>query len=346
MMICTRFKTYEIRENALSSQKGAALIIVLLLVATLSVIAIGLTDQTLIAAARSRHEAARTQMLWRMHGAEALATQLLSQALTQRPVMSIDDVWANQPFDLAALASTENERGQIQFTDSTRCFNLNSLAIDTSRDAAPGEPIVDQTLEEFITLLGSVGVSQSDARQLGVVIRDWVDPDQDPSIGGAEDSTYLRLPVPYRTGNTLITDESELRSMLGVDPLLLTVISPLVCALPTDQPSIVNVNMLREQDAPVLVGIFEGELSLSSAEALIIDRPVQGYESVADIIASSALAGTPAAAYQNRLSVTSNYLKARLNLEFGNTILESTMLYEVSTEGRLDLVSRRFGSDQ
>ena len=349
----------------LRKQRGAALIIVLLLVATLSVIAISLTDQTIVAAARGRNEANRTQMFWRMLGAQTLATNLLSDALSSSSnasVMSIDDIWAAQPFDLAVLAENEGERGEIRFADATRCYNLNGLDVDRSASsggstapasgpttgAGPGRTPAQIALDEFIAVLTSIGISQSDARALGVRVRDWVDEDVNPGPDGAEDETYQRLPVPYRTGNTLLSDKSELRAILGVDPVFLSAIAPLVCTHPTADPSVVNINMLRPLDAPVLVGVFDGAITLNDAETLIERRPLGGYQTVAEVMSSPIIASMPAAARalaNDRIDVRSNYLNARLNLEFGKTILEVTMLFRVSSANRLELISRRIGSD-
>lgn len=354
--------------DAARRQKGAALILVLFIVATLAVIAIGLTDQTVVAAARGRNEANRTQMFWRMHAAESLASALLSQALEVKSTMSLDDIWAAQSFDLSVLADNEGETGSIRFADATGCFNLNAL--DTARAASSGGgssavvgggaqggggssaasalPPAERMLEEYVAVLSSIGISESDARQLGIRVRDWIDADQTPGPGGAEDETYQRLPVPYRPGNTLLADVTELRAMLGVDPTFLTGITPLVCAHPTAEPSRININMLTPLDAPVLVGLFEGAISLSDAEALIEGRPLGGYDTVADVFRASVLAGTvfDRARVSQRLDVRSRYLQARLNLAFGKTLLEVTMLFEVNDRNRLALISRRIGSDR
>ncbi|MEM1192557.1 MAG: type II secretion system minor pseudopilin GspK [Pseudomonadota bacterium] len=367
----TRTRRRTGNSRPVGAQNGAALIIVLFIVATLSVIAIGLTDQTVVAAARGRNEVARTQMFWRMHAAENLATALLSQALEAKSTMSLDDIWAAQSFDLTVLAENEGETGSIQFADATGCFNLNGLdtaraqqsetggantRLDEEEERAPtgggsgGTTLspAERMLEEYVAVLSSIGISESDARQLGIRVRDWIDADQTPGPGGAEDETYQRLPVPYRPGNTLLADVTELRAMLGVDPTFLAAIAPLVCAHPTPEPSRVNINMLTPLDAPVLVGIFEGAISLSDAEALIERRPLGGYDSVADVLRSPILAGGifDRARASNRLDVRSQFLKARLNLEFGKTILEVTMLFEVQSRNRLALISRRIGSDR
>ena len=349
-------------------QAGIALIVVLLLVATLSLIVTTLTDSTIAAAARARHETARTQMYWRVHGAETLARQLVSQALGQRDgIMSIDDPWANTPFDLSSLASNETEQGTMAIADATGCFNLNSLLV-TGSDAelqppedppdrgealpaaGPDSPFSDDPEEarliEFEILMEVIGMARSDARQLAIIIRDWIDPDQDPGPGGAEDSTYQRLDVPYRTGATVLASVSELRAMQGVDPVLLRVIEPFVCALPTTQPNRINVNALRPDQAPILVGLFQGALTLGDAEILLERRPLGGFATVEDLLQSPVFAGIPVQQIQNRLDVRSQYLEGRLELIFGKTLLEVRMLFSVDEQNRLALLSRRFGSDR
>ena len=348
-------------------QKGAALIIVLLLVATISIVAIGLTERTVITSTRIANEQARSTLLWRMTGAEILAGELLGNAISARPgIMSNDDPWAVQPFDLAALAVTEFESGEARFADATRCFNLNSLLItppsqETGVQSAPSsdDPLTlepgEAEILEFVALLDLLGIANNDARQLAIIIRDWIDGDQETGIGGAEDSAYLRLPVPYRTGGTLLSDKSELRTMIGVDQVLMRTIAPFVCALPVTDSVPVNINMLRPQDAPILVSVFRGELSLSDAELIIERRPLGGYGSVEEVTALPFVAGlaVPPSIWANRIATSSAYLRGQIRLEFGpdglrsrssgNTLLQSTVLFQVNGDD-LSVISRRFGS--
>lgn len=339
-----------------NSQKGAALIIVLLLVATLSVVAVGLTERTVLSASRARNEFTRTQSLWRAAGAEVLASELIRTALLARPgVMSLDDPWALQPFDLGQLATLPGEEGSIEFTDATRCFNVNSLFVPSGTIAAVGangEPVpdpIESIIEEFSTILGIVGISQNEARQLSVVIGDWIDPDGNTGSGGAEDNAYLRLPVPYRVGNGLIADTSELRAMIGVSKEVMSAIEPFLCARQSYEPQIVNVNMLRPQHAPLLVGIFGDSLTLSDAALIIERRPVGGYENIDEVlnlpfILSLELTQGQIGNINARLDVRSEYLQARMELKIGKTLLQSTMLFKVASDNSLALMSRRFGS--
>ncbi len=328
-----------------NNEKGAALIIVLLLVATLSVIALGLTELTQLAAARSRNEQARTQLHWKMIGAQTLSERLLTAALSQRPEsMSLDDPWAVQPIRLDALATTPDERGEISFRDAGNCFNLNSLLDDSTATS------FDQNVEEFALLLSTIGISENDARQLAFVIRDWIDEDQQTTPGGAEDDIYLRLPVPYRTGGTLLASKSELRSMIGVDAVFMTIIAPFLCAHPQTAPSSVNVNMLRVADAPLLSSLFGGALSLTDAEAIIENRPIGGFENITEVltlpILQSALENSDLVPTNatSRLTLRSQFLEGRLEMEYGKTLLQVSMLFSVDNANRLRLVSRQFGS--
>jgi len=347
-----------------SRQKGAALIIVLLLVATLSIIAVGLSDRTLVAASRIRNEQNRTQMLWRLYAAETLAERLLVEATENRQQMSLDDPWVGVPIDLSALATRPAESGSVSFLHGGACSNVNALGINEDFSPQSGlgnqtgddevslgdgtaaqQSIAEARMDEFAAMLGAVGISDSDARALGAVIRDWVDADTTPELNGAEDERYQRLPVPYRTGNSLVADVSELRAMQGVDAEFLAIIEPLLCALPTRAPARINVNMLLPGDVPVLAGLFGESVTLSDLTALIEQRPLGGYESVAAILNSSALAGqTLPEGIAERLAVSSDYLKSRIELATGNTFLEVTMLFRVQNGTRLDLVSRRIGS--
>ncbi len=340
----------EIRVCKTHKQKGAALIIVLLLVATLSVIAVGLTEQTNLSAARSRNDFARSQLIWHSFSAEVLASRLLSDALNLRPnIMSLDDPWAVESFDLSALAVNQGESGEIIFADANRCFNLNSLLTPNNDDQSTNDEISVQELRinEFVMILNAVGVTENDARQLAIVIIDWLDSNGDPGPGGAEDNRYLRLPAPYRPANNLIADKSELRTMMGVSQSLMAAIAPYVCAGETSDPHTVNINMLRPQDAPILVGVFQGAISLNDAALLIERRPPGGYETVNDLLSSPIITGlsAPPALRSERLSTRSMRLQARINLVLGKTLFQSTVLFNVARDNQLTVLSRRYGSD-
>ena len=68
------------RSAKMNDQKGAALLIVLLMVATLSFIALAATERTTLAAARSLNERVRSESLWYAFGAETLALAALEEA--------------------------------------------------------------------------------------------------------------------------------------------------------------------------------------------------------------------------------------------------------------------------
>ncbi len=115
-------------------QRGAALIIALLMVATFAFIALSITERTARAARRSAQSVARGELYWRALSAETFAAAAIRQILQA----SEDDANANSNGGVrlslenplfAAPIQTPLPGGsaEIRFRDATRCFNVNSL---------------------------------------------------------------------------------------------------------------------------------------------------------------------------------------------------------------------------
>ena len=92
-------------------QRGAALLIVLLLAATVSFVALSAMERTTLAAARTVNVTARGEALWGAFGIETLALAAIEEILSlENGVMSIDDPWAAAP--VAAPPSRRPARGR------------------------------------------------------------------------------------------------------------------------------------------------------------------------------------------------------------------------------------------
>lgn len=336
-------------------QKGAALLIVLLMVATLSFIALAATERTTLSAARSLNERVRSESLWYAFGAETLALAALEEAHRAREGrMSIDDPWASEPL----AVPIDQGLAQLQFADDTACFNVNSLASRGDLAATGSAPVIGVADEgggpiaEFTALARNLGLSAFEGAAFAEVIADWVDGDVNRRPQGAEDAHYGGLPSPYRTGNTRLASLSELRAMKGLTREVYAALKPYLCAHPGDSPSRINVNMLTERDAPVLAAALEGAaggrvVSVQAASDIIAARPPGGYENTAAFIAEPGVQAlnvttlTPA-----RFDVTSQYLRARVEIIYDTALFEMTAQIALDEAGRGAVLARRFGAEE
>ena len=316
-------------------QRGAALIIVLVLVASLSFIAMGLTDQTKRTAKRTINDQTRASSLWRALGAENLAATALEGILLRGDeVMSIDDDWAAAPIPLPM----DDGAATVHLIDASRCFNLNAFAKEEDEDDD------DSALKEFERLLDHLGLGAFEGARLGEVIIDWIDANDTRENQGAEDDYYTSLPVPYRTGGTMLADVSELRAMEGVSAALYRQLKPYICALPNSAPSVLNINMLRTRDAPILAALLGDEFTLGQASDAINARPPGGFDSLDAFLKLPVFEEAEFEDHvRGRLSLKSNIIAARTEIYIDTSFLEMTSIFDISNAEQARLMSRYIG---
>lgn len=317
-------------------QRGAALIIVLLLAATLSFLVLALVAATTQSARRSGGAAMRGELLWRASSAEIIAKAAISEALRVADLGGPPLTRAHPLFAQQLNIPFTNGAGAIIFADASRCFNVNSL----------GDSASDTAVAEFVTLLIAAGLSDADAQSLAGVVKDWIDEDSVQEIGGAEDGFYTSLPTPYRTGGAPVASVSELRAMKGVTGGIYGAISPFLCALPTGDAAIVNVNALRREDAPLLTAITSGVLDPVTAADLLEDRPPGGWANVEQFLALRAFQDEEfdIQGLSARISVTPQYVEAVAGATVNEIDMSVRLLFAATDSGNVRLISRTLGS--
>ena len=330
--------------GARKSQRGAALLIVLLLVATLAFIALSITERTALAASRSVNARARDESLWLAFGAETLALSALETVWgASNGKMSIEDPWASEPLDVPFEGGGGT---RLIFMDATACFNVNSLVVDTSSGAG-SFGAVPPAVAEFSLLATNLGLSAIEGERLSHVIADWIDADTSRLPQGAEDEYYSVLPSPYRTGNQNLASISELRAMVGFTRDIYAGFKPYLCALPDTQGSRVNVNMLNERHAPILAALLGETVTVLRSLEVIAARPPGGYANVdaflnAPAVKALQLEDIPA----DRIAVTSKYIRARAEIVYDTSLFELTADIVLNDKGKAVVLARRFGAEE
>lgn len=326
-------------------QRGAALLIVLVLIASLAFIAISITEKTRLSAARSLNAKVRVEAQWFGFGAEALAQSAIETALgVNATVNALEDPLFSRTID----APLDFGSARIAVFDDTTCFNVNSLA--TSATTGESEEFgvgLTSAGDELVRLIQNAGLVQVPAEQIASTITDWIDVDTNRLPQGAEDEVYTTLPSPYRTGNVGLGSVSELRAMRGIDRDLYVSLKPFLCVLPSTDPSPINVNMLRDVHAPLLAAILGPETTVQQAQDIIAARPPGGYQTVAEFLAEPLIETlTPPGDLTLRLDVRSAFLRARAEIIYDTALLEMTSFFEIDASGEATLLRRRIGTEE
>lgn len=253
-------------------ERGAALLAVLLLVAVTGAIAAAAMEGLRLSRAVAANQAALDQARADAAGAEELALLVLDDQILRSPERTtLAGGWNG---GTRRLPMPGGATAELVVRDGGNCFNLNSLV--------EGEPLTGLVrrpsgVAEFMGLMMALGTAESDARRIAEAAADWVDSDNVPGPGGAEDEAYAAAPVPYRTANTFFAEPGELRQVSGVTPALYARLRPWLCALPTSDLAPINLNTLLPEQAPLLAMLAPGQLSLDQARAVLGQRAAGGW---------------------------------------------------------------------
>ena len=229
--------------------RGIALIIVMIIVAALTVIVTGFAYSMRVETKLARNTRFNPDMDWLGRSGVELARYLLSKrAPGEERMDALHQKWAGGPCRLPTDATDELEPWEeldmtnvklgngtfsIKITDMERKLNINS---------AP-EPLLRYILEMH------GGVDATDVVVFIDSLRDWMDPDENPGLNGAESDFYLSEYPPYYSKNGPLDHITELKLVQGFK----------------DQPSIYNVF------AKNFTAISGGLINVNTASAQVLE---------------------------------------------------------------------------
>jgi general secretion pathway protein K len=305
-------------------EQGAALINVLVLVGVMAALSTSLFDRLRLA----RHLDTTRAGLEVARGA-ALAGETMILARLPLPQLP------TRPFALPTPAGIAT----VTLSPGGNCFNLNSVAMGPVGRTLT-RPLGVEQLARLLTLLD---VPQAESLRIAAATADWVDVDQQPGSGGAEDPAYARAATPYRTAGTLLAEASEWRAVAGVTPAIFARAAPHLCALPEAELSRPNINSLVPADAPVLAAITG--VPLATARDAIAARPAGGWRDTASFWAQPLLAGRQVAADALRQPDTRDrFVAYRMTTNIDGVLLAQTGLIDAGTRPA-KLLLRRWGDE-
>ncbi len=252
-----------------NKQKGAVLLTTILLMSVMAVLAVAIIDDVRFNIKRAKSVSVNSQMGWYLQGGEEYAHVWLKQFVKDPSQLNIffkSDSELSFPIDGGQI--------KINLKDGRNCFNVNRL----TKTRPSGKPNELQQLQSLIKLLQ---IDTAESIFLAAKIKDWVDSDNIPEQGGAEDLDYLNKTPPYHAANTMMKDITELREIDGIDESTFQKLRPVLCALPQNDMNKYNINSLQKKDWPLLAQALGSKAdNMVLAKAIIAKRPEQGYASL------------------------------------------------------------------
>jgi len=275
-------------------QRGAALLIALVVVALASVMALAVIERGQSTLARTQALLDTERAYQYARGMELLARDLIDQVRSEgnSPEL-LNGSWT-------PVFQVPGGRVQGRLLDQQARFNLNAL---THPDAA----VRQQARESFERLLDLLALDPVIALELA----DWVEGAAVARPGSAGNSVYAGFRPPYRLAGVALAHPSELRWLRSMTPQAYAGLVGYVTTLPRPELR-VNVNTTS---APVLASLMP-EMSIVESERVLADGP---WRELRDFLAHPIVRMQPISdlELQRRLSITSqNYLaQARVSLD-------------------------------
>ncbi len=195
------------------SSEGIAIIVVMVSIFVLSLLAGGFAYTMKVETKLAMNSNNECEMEWMARSGVEMARYVLAQQLNipNEPYDSLNQKWAGGPGgtnDLLTDISLQNVelgngRFSVKITDNERKFNIN-LALNNYAVLQQALILIGADASEIPTIVGS--------------IQDWIDPDDETHVNGAETDYYQSLMPPYVAKNGPIDDLSELLFIKGITP--------------------------------------------------------------------------------------------------------------------------------
>jgi len=288
------------------AQKGAALLVAMVVLTLVSTLAAGMVWQQARAIEVESAERTRVQAAWILTGALDLGRVLLRIDARKPGVDDLNEVWATELEEASLsslLAQDRNNnvegapeaflRGRIR--DAQDRYNLRNLV-----DPATHK-IVEAELAALTRLCETAAVAPETAQTLASGLQAALQAEK-PGEGEAN------------AGAVLLPQTVDQLVWLGLDADTVRRLQPYVGLL--SEPTPLNVNTAS---AEVIAGVIAG-LDLGSAKRIVNRRPFKALQDLrSDIPGEGALDA-------KRLSVNSNYFEISGRLRMDGRVLEERML--------------------
>ncbi|MGB0514158.1 MAG: general secretion pathway protein GspK, partial [Wenzhouxiangellaceae bacterium] len=173
--------------------RGIALIVVLWMLSLLTII-IGTY------AVLARTETLQSRYLFDTTDARFAAEAGLHRAVVELRNPDLETRWVadGRPYTFPF----GNAEVEVRIVDETGLIDLNA--------ASQGNP------DLLINLFTSVGLDERDAQIMTAALQDWIDPDEQTRVDGAEEEEYAQAGFPYGPANQPLGSIEELQQVMGM----------------------------------------------------------------------------------------------------------------------------------
>lgn len=245
-----------------NSQRGVALLTILLLVVSITVVAGSILASQKIAIRRSGLLFDQNQLLQDIDAGQQLAVTMIRADSNLNDTDSAQDIWA-QPIPPYTLA---NHSVSIELRDESGRFNINNLYQDGSANTT--------ALAVFQRLLTQLNLEPD----IAIAILDWQDADGEVYQDGGDEST-----VYAQQSNAVATDALPNQPFVSIDQLLevkgvsaetLSVLRSYLTAVPYYVP--ININTA----SPVLLAALIDGANSQQMQSLVDMRAQQALTSI------------------------------------------------------------------
>jgi len=205
--------THHAPRSTLHAQRGIALIIVMISVFVLTVLAGGFAWSMKVETKLARNGNSEEELAWLGRSGVEYARWVLANSMANptQPYDSLDQPWATGS---GFLGPTNNPIAEVEKTFPLGNGTVTWTITDLERKANINTA-AEGMLQQALILMGA---DASDTTPIVNAILDWIDPDDQTRVQGAETDYYQGLNPPYVAKNGPIDDLSELLLIRGITP--------------------------------------------------------------------------------------------------------------------------------
>ncbi|MGO2279418.1 MULTISPECIES: type II secretion system minor pseudopilin GspK [unclassified Psychrobacter] len=245
-----------------NSQRGVALLTILLLVVSITMVAGSMLASQKITIRRSSLLFDQNQLLQDINAGQQLAVTMIRADSNLNDTDSAQDIWA-QPIPPYALA---NHSVSIELRDESGRFNINNLYQDGTVNTT--------ALETFQRLLTQLNLEPD----IATAVLDWQDTDGEVyQDGGDESAVYAQQSNAIASEalpNQPFVSIDQLQEVKGVSAETLAVLRPYLTAVPYYVP--ININTA----SPVLLAALVDGANSQQMQAMVDMRTQQALTSI------------------------------------------------------------------
>jgi general secretion pathway protein K len=283
----------------LRSQRGIALLAVMLGIALMTLVVMDFTTTAALGYLSAANQANELRAYYLARSSVSVGLALLAQdartdSMSQNPIDTLQDVWA-VPYPPMPV---DGGTASLEIVDEARKININQIVVTQSATGAD----VGQPDQIHVQILGRLFEILGISTDIIPAIIDWIDPDSIESPGGgAEADYYMQLIPPYMPRNGPMPTIGDLKMVRGIDDATFNVLRQFLTVSPEDQ---VNANTASPQVLAALEPELESDPKL--VQEIVTIRASQPFTKVTDVANLPGM-GTFASQLTNLLTVRSQF---------------------------------------